>query len=336
MPAKKNLFGRKTFALLLIFMIFITTGCSGGKSGKTTAGTGEMAVKIAVINGPTGLSMIKMIEETPSFGEGIKSEYILKENPELVRPLLLQHEADIATVPTNLASILYNKKTGYRVAAVSLWGTLYLVGNDSRIKEWKDLKGRDIYLMAKGMTPDISFRYMLRQNGIDPEKDTRLNYTFPMPADLANAAAAGRADLAVLSEPMVSALLAQNRDVKIIMDLNKEWNSLTGVPMPQTSVIVRTDFTDSYPDVVEAFLREYRNSVQWVNANHVKAGELAVKHGIMPHAQVASEAVPRSNIRYEDAADARECIEDYLRILYGFNPDIIGGALPDEDFYYER
>ncbi|WP_418790399.1 ABC transporter substrate-binding protein [Phosphitispora sp. TUW77] len=330
--------------MLLVFI----SGCSGSSisetGGKSSAGSSPasdtgVTIKAAAIKGPSALSMVHMIENDQFLNEKVKVQYIIKDNPETVRAMLVNSEVDIATIPTNLAAILYNKGVKYRAAAVVLWGTLYLVGkNDIDVQKWSDLKNKRIYLMAKGMTPDICFRYMLEKNGIDPQKDVILDYRYPMPQDLAGAVAAGRANLAVLSEPMVSTLLAKNSSLKIILDLSREWDKSTEdqIPLPQTCVFVKNDFALKYPEIVAVFLNEYKNSIQWVTANTKEAGELAVKHEIMPMAEVAADTIPRCNMRYEDAFNVKGGINAYLKVFYDFNPTIVGGALPDEGLYYKR
>ena len=340
----------KRFVLIFLSILLLaaTAGCTGsgtqekGGNVSTTSGNAPdtgVTLKVASIQGPSALSMIHMIENNPSLGNNAKAEYIIKDSPETVRAMLIHSEADIATIPTNLASILYNKGIEYQTAAIGLWGTLYLVGKDNTdIQEWDDLKNKRIYLMAKGMTPDISFRYMLEKKGINPEKDVMLDYRYPMPQDLAGAVGAGRADLAVLSEPMVSALLAKNSSLKIIMDLTREWDETTEnkIPLAQTSVFVKKEFALKYPGIVAGFLKEYEKSIQWVNANTKEAGQLAVKHGIMPAADVASDTIPRCNMRYVDASGVKEGINAYLEVFYDFDPNIVGGKLPDEGFYYKK
>ncbi len=82
--------------------------------------------------------------------------------------------------------------------------------------------------MARGMTPDIMFRYLAERNGLDPDKDMTLDYSFPTHIELANAIAAGIADLGVISEPMVSMVMKKNPAVHPIIDFNHEWIKLFG------------------------------------------------------------------------------------------------------------
>lgn len=330
--------------MMVLLLALAVSGCArkdgpvAGNNSGNSAGSEPVTVKVATISGPSAVSLIKLIDEPPSFGPGIKSEYIIRDNPDQIKAMMIQNDVDFATVPTNLGAILYNNNIDYRLAGVSVWGTLYLVGKDEGTKDWNDLRGKKIYLMGKGLTPDITFRYMLRKMGLDPEQDVELDYRFPMPKDLAGAVAAGKAGLAVLSEPMVSTLLDKNRDLRVVMDLNTEWKKTVQnrIPMAQTGVFVRNGFAEKHPDLVEAFLHEYDSSIQWVNNNIPEAGGLIVSHGIMPNPDVASQVIGRSNIAFKGVTEIEEGVTAYLKVLYDFHPDNVGGRLPDENFFYRR
>lgn len=103
-----------------------------------------------------------------------------------VRKMMLDGSADFAILPMNMAAILYNRGLDYHLAAVPVWGTLYLFGNDTSITEWDHLRGERVHVMAKGMTPDVLFRYLLQKNNIDPDREITLDYSFPTHIDLAN------------------------------------------------------------------------------------------------------------------------------------------------------
>jgi NitT/TauT family transport system substrate-binding protein len=73
-----------------------------------------------------------------------------------------------------------------------------------------------------------------------------------------------------------------------------------------------------------------------VKNNREKAAELIVKHKILENKSVAYNSIPRCNLNFKTASDTRELIDKYLQIFYDMNPDIVGGKLPDEDFYYQK
>ena len=195
---------------------------------------------------------------------------------------MLEGSADFAVLPTNMAAIIYNKGLHYRLIAIPVWGTLYLFGSDSTITGWNDLKGKTIHVMARGMTPDVLFRNLLLKNGIVPDEDITLDYGFPTHIDLANAIAAGRAELGVISEPLVSLVMAKNRKVRPVFDLNFEWKKFHGIPMAQTAFMVKSSLIDENPELVEQVVNAYSHSVRRVNTDPGIAAELVVKYGILP------------------------------------------------------
>ena len=205
-----------TLSLLVLIML---SGC------KTSTNQKEDNITVATLRGPSAISMIKMIDSLKTLNKhNVKFE--IKNEPVQVRPLLFREKADFAVVPTNMASILYNKGVNYKVAAIPVWGTLYLFGEE-KVNDWQALKGKTIHLMAKGMTPDIMFRYLLDQHGIDPIKDVNLDYSYPTHIELANAVASGKAKMGVISEPLVSMVMNKNKKVNPIFSLNEEWKQKT-------------------------------------------------------------------------------------------------------------
>ncbi len=323
------MFNRKNIPCLLFVVILLLSSSCRNIEEKA----GEL--RVYTLKGPSAISMVKMIEDGNTINQRTIN-FEVKNEPLQIRPLIFQKKADFAVVPTNLASIIYNKQPEYQLAAVPVWGTLYLFGTDTGITNWEDLKNRRIHLMAKGMTPDVMFRYLLKKNGLIPGKDVKLDYSFPTHIELANAVASGKAKLGVISEPLVSMVIQKNPDVKSIMSLNTEWKKATNLEIPQTALLVKKDLAASSPEIVNKFLKHYEKSCNWINDNSTKGAKLVVKHKILSNEKVAKTSIPRCNIRFEYAADIDSLIKNYLNIFYKMNPNIVGGKLPDEKFIYKE
>lgn len=188
--------------------------------------------------------------------------------------------------------------------------------------------------MARGMTPDVLFQYLLEKNGLDPQQDITLDYSFPTHIDLANAVAAGRAELGVISEPLVSVVIQKNKQVRAIFDLNREWEKIQGSPVAQTALLVKDGIIEKNPRLVESVLDAYERSSRWVNENPDSAAVLIARYEILPNAEVALQAIPGSGLHFVRARKIRSQITDYLQVFYDMNPQIIRDKLPDETFYY--
>lgn len=254
------------------------------------------------------------------------------DEPMQVRKLMLDGKADFAILPLTTAAILYNKGLDYKLAAIPVWGTLYLFGSDTTVKEWKDLKNKTVNIMGRGMTPDIQFRYLLKKNGIDPEKDLKLDYSFPTHIDLANAVAAGVVSLGVISEPLVSVVMLKNKNIKPIMDLNLEWSKIEDIPVASTALMVKGSLLKRDSLLVERVLKSYEKSTKMVLAMRDSSSALIVKYGVVTNREAAYNSISRSNLKFVRAITIKDEIFKYLNIFYNLDPQTIGGKMPDENF----
>jgi NitT/TauT family transport system substrate-binding protein len=316
--------------LILFLFISVLIGCSSGKLNKKE-------ISFLTLKGPSAMGMIYLIDSpTKIISEPINIEII--DEPMLVRAKLLKNKPELAVLPLNMAAILYNKGLPYQVIAIPVWGTLYLFGSDSTTIDWQTLKNKRIYMMGKGTTPDILFRYLLKFHKLNPDIDVILDYSFPTHIDLANAVSAGHAQIAVISEPMVSLAKSINPFIKEIMDLNKEWSEAfpENRSMPQTALVGRADFIRNHPQWIETISNAWIKSIEKVNNHPEKAAERIVFHGILPNENAATKSIPRCSLRFKYASDLRPEINQYLQVLYTFNPNTVGGKLPDEQFISQK
>lgn len=322
----KMMVRRFLFGLLLISVV---CGCRN----TTTKSDDSSTYTIATLKGPSSMGMIRLIDSLSKMDNNSVQVKILNE-PIQVRKMMIEGSADFAILPTTMAAIVYNKGLEYQLVSIPVWGTLYLVGSDSTIKSWEDLRGKRVHIMAKGMTPDVFFRFLLQKNGIDPDKDITLDYSFPTHIDLANAVAARQAEIGVISEPMVSLTMQKNKTLRRIFDLNEEWRKQEGAPIAETAFMGKKSLLQHNPLMVEKLISSYAASTKWVNQNPDSAAVLIVKYNILPDSEVAIIAIPGSNLKFVRAKEIKKQIEEYLNVFYKMNPEIIGGKIPDENFYY--
>jgi ABC-type nitrate/sulfonate/bicarbonate transport systems, periplasmic components len=329
---KGEILMRRTLLVIVVVFLFLSAaGCGLTKNSE------KVLVNIAALQGPTSIGMIKMIEDKPLLGQNVEANYQVAPSPDIMVSKLLKKEVDFAIIPTNLAAKIYNKGIDYKLAAMSTWGVLYLVGNETGLKEWNDFKGKTINSIGKGTTPDFLLRYLMERNGLNPEKDIIIDYSMEQ-VELAEALIANKVKLALLPEPFVTMTMTKNNDIAIIMNLQDEWNKITDekIPFAQSGLAVSGEFAQKYPDIVVKVLEEYQKSISWVNNNPGEASLLVEKHNIGIKTEIAEKAIPRCNQRYEDAQSVKEAVNTYLKLIYNFSPNDIGGKLPDENFYYKK
>ncbi len=291
-------------------------------------------LRIAVLKGPTALGLLPLIDQ-PKLSDGTALAIEVLPSPDVLVGRLATGELDFATLPTNLAAKLYNKGQDYRLIAMNTWGSMYIIGSDPGVKTLADLKGKTIYNTGKGTTPDILLNFLLKKQGLDPEKDMTVDSTLP-PVELAQMAAAGKVEQALLPEPFVTLVIGKNPEMKILMDVKTLYQEALADPemdIAQTCIVVKGSLLQERPEAVKAFMGAYEASLTEVNAKKAEAGALAEKHQIIQSAALAEQAIPRSGIRFESAKNAKNAITAFLTVLLENAPEDIGGKLPDEGFY---
>ena len=289
------------------------------------------AIQVGALTGPTAMGMVKLLED----GKEVYEPTILGAADELV-PLILQGQVDIASVPANLAATLYNKtEGGITVLAVNVLGVLYIGEyNTENLNTLADLKGQTIYATGKGSTPEYFLRYVLSQNGIDPDKDVTIEWKSE-PSEVVALLNAEQQGIAMLPQPYVTAAASQlGEGFRVALSLSDQWAALDNGTLCTTAVVMaRSEFVAENPEAAEAFLGELEASVAWVNENVADAAQLCEDYGIIK-APVAQKAIPQCNLVCLTGAEMKEALSGCLGVIFDQNPKAVGGQLPGDDFYH--
>lgn len=288
-------------------------------------------IRVAALKGPTAMGLVWLMDNATG-------EFTLAASADEVTPKLVQGELDIAAVPANLASVLYNNTEGQvQVLAVNTLGVLYIVESGDTVHSVEDLRGKTIYSSGKGSTPEYALNFMLSQNGIDPETDVTIEWKSEHSECVAALAAEENA-IAMLPQPFVTTAQAKNEKIRVALDLTEEWEKLSSTTEEKATlitgvVVARKAFCEDHPEAVEEFLSAYEKSVDFALNDVDGAAALIGKYEIVPEA-VAKKALPHCNITFIKGAEMKEKLSAYLNTLFTQNPKAIGGAMPGDDFYY--
>jgi NitT/TauT family transport system substrate-binding protein len=313
------------------------SGTAASSAAPSSTAAEKTTIKLATLKGPTGLGMLKLMSDNEAKTSVNNYEFTLVGAPDEIVSKISSGEIDAAAVPTNLAATLYNKTNGkVQLAAINTLGVLSLLTNGENITSVKDLKGKTIYASGQGSTPEYAINYILKQNGLEVGKDVKVEYKTEH-AELATQMISGKIKIAILPEPFVTQVMTKNKDVKIALDITKEWNKVAGDKSVLTMgcLIVRKEFAEKNKAAFDAFLDEYKASTAYTTSNVAAAAALSEKYDIMP-AAVAKKAIPNCNIVYMDGSEMKAKIPDFLNVLFKANPKSVGGKLPGDDFYYAR
>ncbi|MEM5948739.1 ABC transporter substrate-binding protein [Spirochaetia bacterium 38H-sp] len=305
------------FLLFACFFVFST----GDKEIKYPE-----SVKLMVLKGPGALGLLPLIDKKKL--ADVPLDIIYEDSPVAGYERLSQDAVDIAVMPVNLAAKLYNENDGYKMFSVYIWGILYLVGPEPLTQA--NFAGKRIFLPSKGANPDIMFLRLIDSWGLLDKVE--INYA-ESPLALAEAVERKDADYALLPEPFVSRVLSSRSDLVVAMDIQDMWHREYGVPFPQTCLLVKNEFLYTFPGFFELISSSLAESVLELLSTrdfYVYEETLAVI-GLSP--KLASFALPRCRFSYVDSVSVRSSVEAYLSVLLDYNPELVGGKLPDDGFY---
>lgn len=336
---------KRTISLLLCLVMILgiaacrkpSTDVSGSSSTSGVSQSEEtpnQQVNVMVMTGPTGVGAAQMMATNVASNDAVAYNFTAVAGNDEVAPALAKGEVDIACIATPVAANLYNKNGGITVLAVNTLGVLYIMEKGNAITDVASLKGKTIYATGQGANPEFVIDHLLTQNGLDPDKDVTIEW---MTAQEVTAKMVQSTDgVCLLPVPAATALQIKDAGVREALNISDEWDKISESPLVMGCVVARSAFMQEHPDLVEQFLTDYENSINFVKdeANLAQAAEMVADHGIAANAAIAAKAIPQCNLIFMDGEEMRSAIQSYYEVLFTANPASIGGGNPDDDFYY--
>ncbi len=285
---------------LALSCTLVGCGASQKESVKILAPTGAPALGIL---GAAEADNVEKIE-TVSGSDVLQAE-LAKEDSEY----------DIIVAPSNLGMALASKGAqNYELAAVITWGNLYLVGSDEDALQ----KEGTFAAFGEGAVPQLVLENAMDLNEIQPTL-TYYNAVSDAQAQLLS----GKADVALLAEPVATATIAKAKEngksLQVIADLQQLYaeknDTAADEGYPQAAIFVKKGEKDALSSVLEAietFANDTSNDSEKLSDAIESFGADAL--GI-PSAAIAVKSWERQNIRYVDAKDAKEDLEQFAKIF---------------------
>ena len=333
--------GKKWAIAAVVVIVLVIIGGAIWAAISTGSGKGaEEAVTIRVgsMKGPTSMGLLYTMEDAEAGKTENNYQFQVVTAADELLPLMIKGEMDIALVPANVASVLYNKtEGGICVIDINTLGVLYMVSGDTNLQSIADLQGKTIYLTGKGTTPDYVLQYILSQNGLSAQ-DCTLEYKSEA-TEVAALLAEDPDAIGLLPQPFVTAACAQNEALSIIFDMNEEWEKVQGEGgsrMVTGVTVVRKEFLEENENAVKTFLAEHEASAAAINADPAGGATLVVEAGIVAKEPIAQKAIPFCHIVSITGEDMKQALSGYLQVLYDQSPEAVGGSLPGDDFYYNN
>ncbi|MBO5229094.1 MAG: ABC transporter substrate-binding protein [Lachnospiraceae bacterium] len=316
-----------SLCLILCLSLSMLTGCGSKDSAST--------INLGCMKGPTAIGMIKLISDADAGETAYSYAHTIAGTADEISTGLINGTLDIAAVPCNLASVLYNKTEGEIVTvAINTLGVLYIVESGDKIHSVNDLKGTTIYSTGQGTTPEYTLRYLLNSAGIDPDKDVTIEYKSEA-TEVVAALTQNPEAVAMLPQPYVTVATNNNPDLRIALNVAKEWEKLagTGGTVVTGVLVARKSFLKDNPKVLKSFLEEYKASAEYANSNIEETAALLESYDVFK-AAIAKKAIPYCSVTYIDGEYMKTLALSYLNVLYEQNPKAVGGKAPTEGMFY--
>lgn len=328
----------RSISLLLALLVL----CLYGAMPSTTTAQSDQLERLVLAGppGPLSIPLVYLVSNDKLADLADEVELVLWQDQNQLRALIAGEQADFVTMPSNNAAIFYNNDFDIQLLDISVWNASFAVSADTSIETLRDAVGLRVVIPFQGSVPDVLFQYLAAENGLDVTEDFTVQYS-SNPSQAAQILMAGQADLAILPEPLVTAVLLQSRDsdtpMQRVFSLGDEWLEVTdGDTQTAIAGTVALPGVREYPEVVEAFMTEYALAVEWVIENPEEAGVMAEEQ--LPELGFAARPVTLSlqNVvwEYVPAEEGQDAIDQFFAVLMELSPDVIGGDQPDDGFYY--
>ncbi len=318
-------------ALILILAMVIGTIASALMGCGAVEKKDDTVIRIGGMKGATTIGLVNLVDKINK-GEASNYSFEMYTAGSDVMAAMVAGEVDIATVPANVACVMNTKvEGGVSVIDINTLGVLNCISAGDQIASVSDLSGKTVYTTGQGAVPEYTIRYLLEANGV-----TDCNLEFKSePTEIVSIFADNADAVAILPQPFVTAALAQNESLKIAFDLNDEWAKVNTDCKIVTGVTVATNsFIKEHGSLVDAFLKEHKESADKALSDVDTTAALVVEQGIIAKEPLAKKAIPNCNFTCITGKEMKDTLAGYLKVLFEQDPKSVGGSIPGDEFYY--
>ena len=205
------------------------------------------------------------IEEGYFSEEGLDLTLITGFGADKVLTALISGEADIGFMGAEAS--IYAYQEGATDPVVNFAQLTQRAGNFLVAREempdfkWEDLKGRKVLGGRKGGMPEMVFEYILKKNGLDPEKDLSIDQSIDFGATAAAFTGDDSADFTVEFEPSATALEKEGAGY-VVASLGVDSGYV-----PYTSYSAKTSYMQKNPEVIQKFTNALQKGMEYVQTH---------------------------------------------------------------------
>ena len=313
---------------------------SGSGSGGASSQEGPSApvINFMALSGPTGVGAAYLMDSYSAENAPADAPFVLSSTVEadnqVVSNALVNGEADIAAMATNVAATLYAKTDGaIQVLCVNTLGVLYILEKGDSVHAMTDLAGKTVYATGQGANPEYVLNYLLTENGVVPAS---VDIQWLTAQEVTARMTSSEEAICMLPVPAATALMLQDSGVRQAISLSSAWDRLEQGVLPQGCLVARTDYIEENPQLVDAFLDLYGDSISFMTDenNLSDAAALVAEYGITANEKVAEAAIPQCNLTCLTGGEMKQALETYYQVLVQADPASVGNSMPYDSFYY--
>ena len=260
---------KKKFALFLVCALLCSFGLSacdnGGEDSKNE--TREELTKVTlneVAHSIFYAPQYVAIEEGYFVEEGIKLELVTGFGADKVMAAVLSGDADIGFMGSESSIYAYQQGANDKVvnfAQLTQRAGNFLVSREKMPEfQWEDLKGKDILGGRKGGMPEMVFEYILKQHGMDPDKDMNIDRSIDF-GSTAAAFSGGQGEFSVEFEPSATALEKEGTGY-VVASCGVESGYV-----PYTAYSAKESYIKENPQIIQGFTNALQKGMDYVNTH---------------------------------------------------------------------
>ena len=199
--------------------------------------------------------------------EGLEIEMTTGQGADKVMTAILAGQSDIGLCGPEASIYVYNEgREDYVEVFAQLTkrdGSFLVSKNPTDNFSWNDLKGKTVIPGRKGGVPYMTFEYVLKQNGINPETDLVLDDSIQFDL-MAGAFAGGNAEYVTLFEPTASMTEDEGKGY-VVASVGEAAGEV-----PYTAYCAKKSYIEENSDIIEGFTRAVYRGQQWVKEHSAR------------------------------------------------------------------
>ena len=192
---------------------------------------------------------------------GIEIELSTGQGADAVMTAVLSNQCDIGFAGPEATIYVYNEgKEDYAQVFAQMTrkdGSFLVAKGDTDNFSWEYLKGKTVIPGRKGGVPYMTLEYVLKKNGIDPQKDLTLDDSIKFDL-MAGAFASGEAEYVTLFEPTASLTENEGKGY-IVASVGKEAGEI-----PYTAYFAKKSYIEKNEEIIRNFTKAIYKGEQWV------------------------------------------------------------------------